>query len=151
MSSPSTVLPRHIAIIMDGNRRWAKNRFMPAALGHAAGARRVREIGVYCELWACDAGAADIKAFNPSGIILSGGPSSVTDEGAPTVPRELLDIAPVLGVAVSRAKRRLSEVTRKTRAPCRFASRNRASRSFSSALVRFQSTRSCPPVCLKVL
>ena len=29
---------------MDGNRRWAKNRFLPAALGHAAGARRVREV-----------------------------------------------------------------------------------------------------------
>jgi undecaprenyl diphosphate synthase len=33
---------------MDGNRRWAKNRFMPAALGHAAGARRVREIVQTC-------------------------------------------------------------------------------------------------------
>ncbi len=33
---------------MDGNRRWAKNRFMPAALGHAAGARRVREIVQAC-------------------------------------------------------------------------------------------------------
>lgn len=41
-------LPQHIAIIMDGNRRWAKNRFMPAALGHAAGARRVREIVKAC-------------------------------------------------------------------------------------------------------
>jgi undecaprenyl diphosphate synthase len=37
-------LPKHIAIIMDGNRRWAKNKFMPAALGHAAGAKRVRDI-----------------------------------------------------------------------------------------------------------
>jgi len=33
---------------MDGNRRWAKNRFMPAALGHAAGGRRVREIVKAC-------------------------------------------------------------------------------------------------------
>ncbi len=33
---------------MDGNRRWAKNRLMPAALGHAAGARRVREIVQAC-------------------------------------------------------------------------------------------------------
>ena len=33
---------------MDGNRRWAKNRFMPAALGHAAGARRVRAIVKAC-------------------------------------------------------------------------------------------------------
>ena len=46
-SAPST-LPQHIAIIMDGNRRWAKNRFMPAALGHAAGAKRVREIVKAC-------------------------------------------------------------------------------------------------------
>ena len=36
-------------------------------------ARRVREIGVYCELWACDADPADIKAFAPNGVILSGG------------------------------------------------------------------------------
>ena len=41
-------LPKHIAIIMDGNRRWAKNRFMPAALGHAAGAKRVRDIVKTC-------------------------------------------------------------------------------------------------------
>ena len=44
--SPS--LPQHIAIIMDGNRRWAKKRFMPAALGHASGAKRVREIVQAC-------------------------------------------------------------------------------------------------------
>jgi hypothetical protein len=43
--SPVT-LPQHIAIIMDGNRRWAKNKFMPAAVGHAAGAKRVRDIGL---------------------------------------------------------------------------------------------------------
>ncbi len=48
MTAPVSVLPQHIAIIMDGNRRWAKNRFMPAALGHAAGARRVREIVQAC-------------------------------------------------------------------------------------------------------
>jgi undecaprenyl diphosphate synthase len=41
-------LPQHIAIIMDGNRRWAKKRFMPAALGHAAGAQRVRDIVKAC-------------------------------------------------------------------------------------------------------
>jgi undecaprenyl diphosphate synthase len=33
-----------VAIIMDGNRRWAKNRLLPTAMGHAAGARRVRDI-----------------------------------------------------------------------------------------------------------
>jgi undecaprenyl diphosphate synthase len=41
-------LPQHIAIIMDGNRRWAKKRFMPAAVGHAAGAQRVRDIVRIC-------------------------------------------------------------------------------------------------------
>jgi undecaprenyl diphosphate synthase len=48
LNSVAQNLPRHIAIIMDGNRRWAKKRFMPAALGHAAGARRVREIVEAC-------------------------------------------------------------------------------------------------------
>jgi len=48
LSSLAPVVPQHIAIIMDGNRRWARNRFMPAALGHAAGARRVREIVQAC-------------------------------------------------------------------------------------------------------
>lgn len=41
-------LPRHVAIIMDGNRRWATSRFMPAGLGHAAGAQRVRDIVRAC-------------------------------------------------------------------------------------------------------
>jgi undecaprenyl diphosphate synthase len=41
-------LPQHIAIIMDGNRRWAKNRFLPTSLGHAAGAKQVREIVRAC-------------------------------------------------------------------------------------------------------
>ena len=49
MSTPTPLsLPRHIAIIMDGNRRWAKNRFLPAGLGHAAGAQRVRDIVKAC-------------------------------------------------------------------------------------------------------
>lgn len=42
------LLPQHIAIIMDGNRRWAKHRFMPAALGHAAGAQKVRDVVKAC-------------------------------------------------------------------------------------------------------
>ncbi len=39
-------------------------------------ARRVRELGVYCELWAWDVTEAQIREFNPSGIILSGGPEA---------------------------------------------------------------------------
>ncbi|MEI8324188.1 MAG: polyprenyl diphosphate synthase [Betaproteobacteria bacterium] len=41
--------PQHIAIIMDGNRRWAQQNGLPAALGHAAGARRVRGIVEACK------------------------------------------------------------------------------------------------------
>ena len=46
-------------------------------------ARRVREIGVYCEIYAWDVTDADIRSFNPSGIILSGGPESVTAADSP--------------------------------------------------------------------
>ncbi len=61
-------------------------------------ARRVREARVYSEIHPSDKSLEWIRAWKPSGIILSGGPSSVSDAGAPTVPRALLDIAPVLGV-----------------------------------------------------
>ena len=41
-------LPRHIAIIMDGNGRWAKNRFLPRTAGHHAGVSSVRKVIEYC-------------------------------------------------------------------------------------------------------
>ena len=41
-------LPRHIAIIMDGNGRWAKKRGLPRTAGHAAGAETFRRIATYC-------------------------------------------------------------------------------------------------------
>ncbi len=41
-------LPRHVAIIMDGNRRWAKRRRMPAMVGHEAGADNVPEVARAC-------------------------------------------------------------------------------------------------------
>lgn len=42
-------LPRHVAIIMDGNGRWAKKRGMPRTAGHAAGAENFRTIATYCK------------------------------------------------------------------------------------------------------
>ena len=42
-------LPRHIAIIMDGNGRWAKTRGLPRTAGHAAGAENFRTIATYCK------------------------------------------------------------------------------------------------------
>ncbi len=40
--------PRHIAIIMDGNGRWAQKRMMPRIMGHHAGVKAVRKIVEYC-------------------------------------------------------------------------------------------------------
>ena len=42
------IIPKHIAIIMDGNRRWAKKRLLPTNLGHKRGAERLEEIARYC-------------------------------------------------------------------------------------------------------
>lgn len=41
-------VPGHIAIIMDGNGRWAKNKGMPRSFGHTAGAKKFKEIARYC-------------------------------------------------------------------------------------------------------
>jgi GMP synthase (glutamine-hydrolysing) len=61
-------------------------------------ARRVREARVYCEIHPPTRSLAWIRAWQPSGIILSGGPSSVSDAGAPTFDPGILDVAPLLGV-----------------------------------------------------
>src|SRR5665647_2733493 len=47
-SAANKPVPQHIAIIMDGNRRWAKQSGLPVALGHASGARQVRSIVQAC-------------------------------------------------------------------------------------------------------
>ncbi|MGL4626981.1 MAG: glutamine-hydrolyzing GMP synthase, partial [Plesiomonas shigelloides] len=62
-------------------------------------ARRIREIGVYCELWAWDVTEEQIRSFNPNGIILSGGPESTTEQGSPRAPEYVFNAGvPVLGV-----------------------------------------------------
>ncbi len=63
-------------------------------------ARRVREQGVYCEIHPFHLSADEIAAKRPKGVILSGGPSSVTDEDAPRVAAEFYDKvnAPILGI-----------------------------------------------------
>ena len=58
-----------------------------------------REIGAYCELWAWDVSEEQIREFNPSGIILSGGPESTTEAGSPRAPDYVFNAGvPVLGV-----------------------------------------------------
>ena len=62
-------------------------------------ARRVREIGVYCEILPWDASETEIRAFKARGIILSGGPESVTDTKPPLAPEFVYKAGiPVLGI-----------------------------------------------------
>ena len=62
-------------------------------------ARRVRELGVYCELHPWDMDEADIRAFAPKGIILSGGPESVTAENSPRAAMMVYELGvPVFGI-----------------------------------------------------
>ncbi len=62
-------------------------------------ARRIREQSVLCEILPCDSPADRILARSPAGVILSGGPDSVDDDGAPGLdPRLLEGRTPVLGI-----------------------------------------------------
>jgi GMP synthase (glutamine-hydrolysing) len=62
-------------------------------------ARRVREAGVYCELYPWDMAGDDITAFKPRGVILSGGPESVTEAATPRAPEVVFTLGvPVLGI-----------------------------------------------------
>ncbi len=62
-------------------------------------ARRVREIGVYCELHPWDMSEDDIRAFAPRGIILAGGPESVHEAGSPRAPQAVFDLGvPLFGI-----------------------------------------------------
>ncbi|HYQ71127.1 MAG TPA: glutamine-hydrolyzing GMP synthase [Gammaproteobacteria bacterium] len=62
-------------------------------------ARRVREIGVYCEIHPWDVDPEEIRGFNPRGIILSGGPETVTGDAAPRAPGVVFELGlPLLGI-----------------------------------------------------
>ena len=61
--------------------------------------RRIRELHVYSELLPHNVTEERVRALNPKGFILSGGPASVYDENAPTIPRFILESGkPILGV-----------------------------------------------------
>ena len=62
-------------------------------------ARRIREIGIYCELFPYDVDINFIKEFKPKGIILSGGPDTVSNDDSARAPQIVFDLgAPVLGI-----------------------------------------------------
>jgi GMP synthase (glutamine-hydrolysing) len=62
-------------------------------------ARRIREIGVYCEIFSCECSDDQVKKFAPNGIILSGGPETVTSGDTPRAPQIVFELGvPVLGI-----------------------------------------------------
>ena len=62
-------------------------------------ARRVREIGIYCELVTFDVSIHFIEKFNPSGIILSGGQDTVVEDNSARAPQLVFDLGvPILGI-----------------------------------------------------
>ena len=62
-------------------------------------ARRVRECNVYCEIYSYKTDLEKIKAMNPKGIILTGGPNSCYEADSPTYQKELFELGiPVLGL-----------------------------------------------------
>ncbi len=62
-------------------------------------ARRLRESGIYCEVWPFNADPARLVAWQPRALILSGGPASVTDPGSPDVPGIIWEMGiPILGI-----------------------------------------------------
>src|ERR1700734_4099473 len=62
-------------------------------------ARRVRELGVYCEIHSCHLTENELREFAPSGIILSGEPDSVTESTTARAPEVVFQLGcPVLGI-----------------------------------------------------
>ena len=85
---PSRLTPRESIIVIDFGSQYS----------HLI-ARRVRESKVYCEIIPHTASWTSVADLNPRGVILSGGPASVYDEGAPTAPSWVFDRKlPVLGI-----------------------------------------------------
>jgi len=85
---PSTDIHSHRILILDFGSQYTQLI-----------ARRVRELGVYCEIHPWDISDADVIAFSPRGVILSGGPESVLQKNAPRAPAAVWSArVPVLGI-----------------------------------------------------
>ncbi len=84
----SSGIHKHRILILDFGSQWTQLI-----------ARRVREIGVYCEIHSPDMGIEEVRTFAPQGVILSGGPESVVGDATPKSPQGLFDLGlPVLGI-----------------------------------------------------
>ncbi len=83
-----TVAQRELVVVLDFGAQYTQLI-----------ARRIREQKIYCEIHPCTLDFAKLREMNPRAIVLSGGPSSVYGEGAPTVDPRVFDLGvPVLGI-----------------------------------------------------
>lgn len=88
VKQPSTDIYAHKILILDFGSQYTQLI-----------ARRIREMGVYCEIYCCDCTDEAVLAFAAKGIILSGGPESVTAGDMPTAPQAVFNAGvPVLGI-----------------------------------------------------
>ena len=88
VNQASTTIHNHKILILDFGSQYTQLI-----------ARRIREIGVYCEIYSCECTEAEIKGFAPNGIILSGGPDTVTEGDTPRAPQSVFELGvPVLGI-----------------------------------------------------
>jgi GMP synthase (glutamine-hydrolysing) len=80
--------PRQMVVILDFGSQYTQLI-----------ARRVRQCHVYCEIHPCTLPIATLRALRPRGVILSGGPASVYEPGAPAASAELFQMGlPILGI-----------------------------------------------------
>jgi GMP synthase (glutamine-hydrolysing) len=88
----------------EGNQMEAFDRILILDLGSQVTqliARRVREIGAYCEIWPHGISPEKIRSFGPKGIILSGGPASVNDAACPRIDQGIFELGlPILGICL---------------------------------------------------
>lgn len=88
MNQQSTDIHAHKILILDFGSQYTQLI-----------ARRIREIGVYCEIYSCDCSNEEVIAFGAKGIILSGGPESVTAGNTPRAPQAVFEVGvPVFGI-----------------------------------------------------
>ena len=102
-------------------------------------ARRVREAGVYCEIHPFDIPAEFIREFDPRGIVLSGGPETVTSDSTPRIPDAVFELGvPILGICYG--MQALAQ---------QLGGRVQGSqqREFGHARIRIEKHRRCSPRC----
>ncbi len=88
MQKSSTNIHNHKVLILDFGSQYTQLI-----------ARRIREIGVYCEIYSCECSDDEIKQFAANGIVLSGGPETVTSSETPRAPQVVFELGiPVLGI-----------------------------------------------------